>query len=198
VKKEGAAPHADAEHGHDAADNRSAFLRQLAEQGLWTIVVFLVLLFVLRRVAWGPMLEGLNKREETIQRALDEAQRAQDEARTLREQLQREMGQASDKVRALMDEARRDAQHTADEMVAKARGEIQSERDRLRRELDTARDQALQELWQHTANLATLISAKAIGRNISEEDHRRLVDEALAELPKAGANELRTTAAIRS
>jgi F-type H+-transporting ATPase subunit b len=136
-------------------------------------------------MAWKPLREGLQKREHGIQAAIDEAKRAREEAQRLREQWQREMDAANDKVRDILDLARRDAQHTTEEMVGKARGEIQAERDRLRREIETARDQAIQDLWNHTANLAALVSAKAIRRQLTPDDHRRLVEEALAELGKA-------------
>jgi F-type H+-transporting ATPase subunit b len=153
---------------------------------LWTIVVFLLLLFVLGRFAWKPMLEGLQKREDNIRSALDEAQRARDEAQRVREQLQAEMNQAAQKVRDMMDAARRDAERSTSEMVTKTRAEIQTERERLRREIDLAKDQALQQIWSQTAQLATLVSAKAIRRQLNEEDHRRLVDEAIAELRPTG------------
>jgi F-type H+-transporting ATPase subunit b len=96
------------------------------------------------------------------------------------------MEEAFAKIPAMMDEARRDAQHMAEEMRAKAQADIQADRERLRREIEMARDQALQQIWTQTAQLATAISSKAIRRNISEEDHRRLVDEALTELRQAG------------
>jgi len=96
------------------------------------------------------------------------------------------MNRAQEKVREVLDEARRDAQNLRDEMVAKAKSEIQTERERLRHEIEMARDQALQQLWNQTAQLATLISAKAIRRELNVEDHRRLVDEAIAELQEAG------------
>jgi F-type H+-transporting ATPase subunit b len=159
--------------------------------GLWTLMVFLILLFVLSRWAWKPMLEGLHKREETIRSAVEEARKAREDATRLRDQLQREVDRAHEKVRDILDEARRDAQHTTDQMVAKARDEIKTERDRLRREIEIARDQALQELWNSSAQLATLISAKAIRRQLALEDHRRLLDEALAELREAGSRRQR-------
>jgi F-type H+-transporting ATPase subunit b len=153
--------------------------------GFWTIVVFVVLLVVLKKYAWGPILEGLQKREQNIAAAIEEAEKARAEAERLREQFQAEMARAQEKVREILDEGRRDSQRVAEEMIAKARAEIQAERDRLRREIESARDQALQELWNQAAQLATLISAKAIRRQLSPEDHRRLVDEALAELERA-------------
>lgn len=154
--------------------------------GLWTLVVFGLLYFFLRKLVWTPMLSGLQKREDNIRSAVEEAQQARDEAQRLRDQLQREVDRAQEKVRDILDEGRKHAQQTTDEMIAKARTEIQAERDRLRREIEMARDQALQELWKQTAHLATMISAKAIRRQLTEEDHRRLVDEALTELQGAG------------
>jgi F-type H+-transporting ATPase subunit b len=91
-------------------------------------------------------------------------------------------------VRQLLDEGRRAAQRQHDEMMAQARAEIQGERDRLHREINMARDQALQQLWAQAADLATLVSSKAIRRHLTPDDHRRLVDEALAELRQTKRN----------
>jgi F-type H+-transporting ATPase subunit b len=150
--------------------------------GLYTVVVFVLLFLILRKAAWGPMLEGLQKREENILGALSEAQKAREEAKGIREQLQKELDNASQKVHGLLDEARKDASKLKDDMVADARKEIQTERDRLHREIGTAKDQALKDIWDQTAQLATLVSAKAIQRELGADDHRRLVDEALAEM----------------
>jgi F-type H+-transporting ATPase subunit b len=150
--------------------------------GIWTVVVFILLFLILRKLAWGPMLEGLHKREESIFGALNEAEKARAEAKTLREQFEKEMAKVGDKSRELMDEARRNAQKLQEEMLAKAKSEIGTERERLHREIDMARDQALKHIWDQTAQLATLVSAKAIKRDLGVEDHRRLIDEAVAEL----------------
>jgi F-type H+-transporting ATPase subunit b len=154
--------------------------------GLWTLVVFLLLLFILSKYAWGPMLAGLKKREENIRAAIDDAQKARDEAQQLRADLAKERAKIAEETRAAMDEARRAAQQLRDDLVAQAKTDIQTERDRLRREIESARDQALKQLWDQTAQLATLVSAKAIRRELTPGDHRRLVDEALADLRGAG------------
>jgi F-type H+-transporting ATPase subunit b len=156
--------------------------------GIWTMVVFLLLLFFLSRYAWKPMLEGLQRREKSIHDALADAERARTETQSLRDQLQQEVNHANEKVRDILDEGRRAAEQTTQDMIAKTRREIQDERERLRKEIGLARDQALQELWNQTAQLATLISAKAIRRSLSAEEHRLLVNEALNELRQAGEN----------
>jgi F-type H+-transporting ATPase subunit b len=159
---------------------------------IWTIIVFGALLFVLGRFAWKPMLEGLKGRENRIRGALDEAQGARDDAQRLREQLQAEMAKMNDKMREMMDEARREGQAQRDRMIAEAQAAGQAERERARREIQMETEQAKQELRDQTAQLATLVSAKVIGRSLNAEDHRGLVDEALAELPGAAAQ--KTTA----
>jgi F-type H+-transporting ATPase subunit b len=108
------------------------------------------------------------------------------------------MNKANEKVRDIMDEARRAAESTTQEMVAKARSEIQNERERLRREIETARDQALRELWNQTAQLAAAISTKVVRRQLSPDDHRRLVDDALAELTQAGDERQRQVVGVRA
>ena len=97
--------------------------------------------------------------------------------------------------RDIIQKAQTDAQRTADEILAKAKAEMQAERDRARRDLETAKDQALQELWPQTADLAAMVSTKVIRRTLTAEDHRRFVDEALADLRQAGDGQ-KTTASV--
>lgn len=153
--------------------------------GAWTVVVFFLLFFILRKAAWGPMLEGLQKREENIQAALVEAKEARSEAKRLKDELAAERDKAAAQVAEMIAEARRDTDAMRNEMLSKAKAEIQVERDRLLREFSTAKDQALQELFQKAADLATMISSKAVKRNLNVDDHRRLVDEAIADMSNA-------------
>jgi F-type H+-transporting ATPase subunit b len=167
-------------HKEDAAkDNVFAGVLDVA---IWTIVVFLILLFVLRRWAWRPMLEGLAKREQAIASAIEDAKAARQEAARLREEVQAERQKANDSIRQMFDKARQDATRLSEEFRAQAMADVQAERERLRREVEVARDQALHDIYTQGAHLATLISAKAVRRHLTEEDHRQLVDEALAEL----------------
>ena len=149
---------------------------------IWTLVVFLVLAFVLGRFAWRPMLQGLEQREHTIHSELEQAQKERQEAQALNERWKAEMAQAQEQVRQMLDEARRNGQHAAEELLNKAKIDGQAERERGWREIVLATDQALQQIAAQTANLAALVSSKAIRRQLTPEDHRQLVDEALAEL----------------
>jgi F-type H+-transporting ATPase subunit b len=180
---EGHSADKDKPHAKDSGEHKKddVFYGWL-DLSIWTIVVFLVLLFVLSKYAWKPMLQGLEQREHSIQSAMEEAKKAKEEAQTLRTQLAADAAKAQDKVREVIDQARRDAEKVSADLLAKAKIEIQGERDRFRRDVDTARDQAVKEIWGQAAHLATLISSKAIRRQLTPDDHRRLVDEAIAEL----------------
>jgi F-type H+-transporting ATPase subunit b len=191
----GLAPPARAEqHGEKAAakdhpeepGGPQIFTPVRIDLAIWTLVVFLLLLFVLTKYAWNPMLTALQKREENIRSALDEAQRAREEAHKLREDLSSERARIAEDRRSALEEGRRDGQQLRETLLSQAKSEIQSERDRLHREISSATDQALKKIWDQTAQLATLVSAKAIRRELSPDDHRRLVDEALADLRNAG------------
>jgi len=155
--------------------------------GVWSIIIFLALLFVLRKFAWKPMLEGLHKREENIRGALEQAERTRREAMDLQAKLDAQLREAGGRIAAMMEEARRDAQGLKEQMVAEAKTEIQHERERLKHELETTKAQALQEIWQQAVSLAALMSTKAVRRSLTADDHKRLLDESLAELKQAGA-----------
>ena len=154
--------------------------------GVWSIVIFLVLFFALTKFAWKPMVEGLNKREENIRGALEQAERTRKDAMELQSQLDAKMKAAGSEIAKMMDEGRRDAQALKEQMVAEAKAEIQHERDRLHREIETAKDQALQDIWQQSVALATALSSKTIRRNLTAEDHQRLLDETIADLKTSG------------
>ena len=182
--KEGDKPEQHPQQEHKEHADESFFGRAL-DLGIWTVVVFLVLLFVLKKYAWKPMLEGLDKREREIHAAVEESRKAREEAQALHQQLEAERIKGAEQVRAMLDEARRDAERLRDQRKAEAEAEIQAERDRLRRELATARDQVLKETLDTTAQLATMVAAKAIRRQLTADIQRDLVDEALGDMKRA-------------
>jgi F-type H+-transporting ATPase subunit b len=140
---------------------------------------------VLSQTAWPKITEGLAKREAAIIGARDEAVRVRAEAEETRTKLQKEFADAQDKIRAMLDEARRDADALrATEREAGVK-EAQAERERAKREIETAKDTALDEIYRTAVDLATNLSARTLGRQMTADDHRKLLDESLAELKKS-------------
>jgi F-type H+-transporting ATPase subunit b len=152
---------------------------------IWTFVVFLLLLAILWRFAWGPILAGLEKREHRIAEHIAAAEKSHEDAKLLLAQYEKKLASSADEVRAIIDEARRDAEHTQQEILAKARADAQTERDRALREIETAKDQALKELGERTANLAVDLAGKIVGARLNTGDHKRLIEEALTRFPNS-------------
>jgi F-type H+-transporting ATPase subunit b len=184
---EAGAAHAEpahAEHGDKGPFDEAP--HKILDLAIWTILVFLVLLVVLGRFAWKPMLAGLQQREENIRGALAEAQAAREEAQAIRADLQRQLAAANEQVRQILEEGRRAAQQLREAEMAKTMAEIQAERERLHREIEMQTNQAIQRIWSQAADLATLVASKALGGAITENGHRQLIERALADIRASG------------
>jgi F-type H+-transporting ATPase subunit b len=177
---------ADAGHGGEKGGLDFTGLKRW-DLGIYTLIVFGLLLFIVVKFAWPHIKEGLDKREANIRSALDQAKQDQAAATALLAAARKEVDDGAAKVKAMIDEARRDADALrVTEREAGAR-DAAAERERARREIDAAKDAALKDIYEQAVKLAALMSEKALRRNVSAEDHRRLLDESIAEL-KGGSN----------
>ncbi|WP_406693742.1 F0F1 ATP synthase subunit B [Singulisphaera sp. Ch08] len=175
--------HAPSGHAGEATPN---ILEPQPSMAIWTVVVFLGLLFVLGKFAWKPLLLALHQREEHLEHVLLDTERARNEAEKLLAEHRRQVAEAEASARALIEEARTQARTTAEEIIQKARAEAELEQKRARHEIETARDQALSEIWTKTADLAVSVAGKVLAKDLSGDDHRRLVASAMSELPVVG------------
>jgi F-type H+-transporting ATPase subunit b len=178
----GGETHQAAGHHEEGGANPNILEPQLP-LAIWTVAVFLGLLFVLGKFAWKPLLAALHAREEHLEHVLLETERARNESERLLAEHGRRLAAAEDQVRALIDEARGNARAAGDEIVKKAQAEAESSKVRAEKDIASARDQALSEIWSKTADLAVSVAGKVLGKTLSEDDHRRLIDSAVGELP---------------
>ncbi len=180
-----AASHATGGHQEGKADP----LEWRKDLSFWTLIVFLFLFGVLWKFAWGPIAEGLDKREHGIAEQIAAAHRANEEAKGLLGQYEAKLAAAQGEVRAIVEEARRDAEHTQQEILAKANAEAQASRERAKREIETATAQALKELAQRSANLAVELAGKIVSVQLKPGDHARLIEDAVARFPEMKPSE---------
>lgn len=150
---------------------------------IYTFVVFLVLLAILWKFAWGPIASSLEAREKHIHNEIAAAERANAEAKRLLGEHEKKMAEVQTEVRAIIDEARRDAQHTQQEIMKQAQAEAQATRERAVREIEQAKDHALQELFHRAADVATEVAARIVRRTLNPQDHRDLVAQVIKDLP---------------
>jgi F-type H+-transporting ATPase subunit b len=173
--EEGAA----AEHATAGEPNPLAVDPDLA---IWTAVVFLVLLAVLGKFAWPPIVEALEQRERRIADQIAAAEAKHEEAKQILAQHEARLASAADEVRALLEEARRDAEHTKAQIVAEARQAAQTEHDRALRDVQQATDVAMKQLAETSAVLAVQLASKVVQEEISPAQQDRLVREAVGRL----------------
>ncbi len=187
-----AGTHAEATPGAGAHENSAEDSNPLKPEptlAIWTLVVFVGLMLVLGRFAWKPLLSALHQREHHLQHVLEETERARNESEGLLAEHRRQMARAADEVRAILEKGRQDAQATAERLIKQAQDEAEAARQRAQRDIVSARDQALAEIWQKAADTAVLVAGRVLATELSVDDHRRLLDAAIRELPAvAGAN----------
>ena len=149
---------------------------------IWTIVFFAIVLFVLKKYAFGPLQRTIDARREQIRASLDEADRARTEARTLVEEHRKLIGQAKSESEEILSEARR----LADSQRERVRQETEEDRTRrleeTRRQIEQATAQALGQIRDEVGKLSLAAAEKITRKSLTGADQQRLIDEALAEI----------------
>ncbi len=169
---------------HAAASDEGNFLEAQPTLAVWTLVVFLGLMFILGKYAWKPLLEALHRREQHLEHVLLETERARNDSEGLLAEHRRLMAKAAEDVRNILDKGRHEAQAAADRIVKEAQSEAEAVRDRAQRDIASARDAALAEIWEKTADIAVSVAGRVLEKQLSADDHRRLLDHAISALPE--------------
>lgn len=153
---------------------------------VWTAVVFLVVLAILYKAAWGPISEGLRNRENEISGQIVEAQRKHEDARQLLADYEKKLAAAQDEVRGMIEQGRRDAEKVGQQLMDKAREEAGIERQRAVQQIEAATLAALKELADRSATLAVELAGKIVGAQLKAADHSRLIEQAVTEFTRTG------------
>lgn len=148
----------------------------------WTIAVFLVLLFLLRRYAWGPLLAALDERQAGIRKSLDDADRARKELEQVQQESEAIVGKARGEADGIVSEARADAARLREDLRSQAQQEAQAILQNAERQIQQERDRALQQIRQEAVDVSLMIASKLIRRNLTEADNAALIDEALKQV----------------
>jgi F-type H+-transporting ATPase subunit b len=149
---------------------------------VWTLVAFAICFYVLKRYAFGPVQKVIDDRRDRIRESIEEADRAREEARSLLEEHRKLIGQAKSDAEGILAEARKIAESQRERM----RNEIEEDRQRrleeTARQIDQATQQALGEIRREVASLSLIAAEKITRKSLTSADQQRLIDEALAEI----------------
>lgn len=151
---------------------------------IWTIVVFLGLVMLLKKFAWGAILEQAAAREQRIQSALDEASKRNAEAAALLEQHRAQLAEGRRQAQEIVNEGKTAGERVRKEIEDKARVEGQALIERAKREIEREKDAALGEIRKESVDLALAVAAKLMHEKLDAEKDRKLVVGYLDELAK--------------
>jgi len=149
---------------------------------IWTIATFLILLVLLAKFAWRPLLEALEKRQESIRQSLDDARQARQELERLQAESQRILAQARTEAEAIVARTRDDANRLREELRQKAQQEAGGILRNAEKQIELETARALQQIRQEAVDLSVAIASKLLQRNVTREDNERLIDETFKQL----------------
>jgi F-type H+-transporting ATPase subunit b len=152
---------------------------------LWSFAVFVLLMLLLTKFAWKPIMEGLDKREQGIADTIAATQRANEEAKQMLASYERRLAEASDEVRGMLEEARRDAEATKQAIVTEARRAADDEQARAKREIGLATDDALSKIAERAGELAVDVAGKFLREKLSADDQQKLIRDSVASIRSA-------------
>jgi len=185
------APH-DAHGGHHnesdlSHDNGGAKLKDpdefKSDLAIYTFAVFVLLLLILGKFAWGPIVAGLDKREKSIADKIEEAKNAAEEAKLQLQRHEAQLAGASEEVRQLLDKGRRDADAVRQQILDEAEKAAQAEKNRALREIALAKNEALTQLAEKSVDTAVDLAGRIVRRQLTAADHAELIQQALERFP---------------
>jgi F-type H+-transporting ATPase subunit b len=149
---------------------------------VWTIVCFGLTFLILKRYAFGAIQKAIDERRERIRRSLEEAEKARTEARKLLEEHRALIGQARGQAEDILSDARK----VADSMARRMKDETEADRQRrleeTRRQIEAETQRALQQIRAEVAELTLVATTKVTGKVLEDDDHKRLVEDAIRDL----------------
>lgn len=149
---------------------------------IWAAVNFILLVAILAKVLWKPVIQMLDDRRKEVESNLSQAEQARAEVQQLREDYNRQLSQSQREAQEMIDKATRAAAGQREEILATARGEAEELLERARTTISQERDQAITELRQEVAMLTVMAAERLLRRSMSDSDHHHLAEEIVAEL----------------
>jgi len=153
-----------------------------------TLVVFVTLVIVLGKSAWGPILEGLKKREDKIRGDIANAEAARAKAEATLKELTAKLADADRAARETIAKAVTDAEAAAATIRARSQAEQEEIKEKAIKEIETAKNTAVREVYDQAAVLATTVAEKILRRNLNADDQRDLVARSLEQLQNVSKN----------
>ena len=149
---------------------------------IWTIIVFLVLLFLLMKFAWKPLLAMLEKREDNIRQSLLDAEKARDELVNVKEDTEKLLNEARTESQAIVAAGKKNAERMKDEIVKKAKSQSDALLVDAKNQIEIEKDRAIADVKAEVVNLSMEIAQKLIKKNLTKEDNLKLINDSISSI----------------
>ena len=149
---------------------------------IWTLIAFLITLFVLKRWAFGPIQRTIDERRERIRQSIEEAEKARSEARRLLEEHRALIGQAKSQAEEILADARKVGESMAQRVKAETEADRARRLEETKRQIEAETQRALGLIRAEVAELTLIATQKVTGKVLEDADHRRLIEDAVKDL----------------
>ncbi len=155
---------------------------------LWTILTFLVLLGLLAKFAWKPLLAMLDRREEIIRQSLDDAEKAKQELQRLQQESKEILSKARVEAQSILAKTRSEAEKLKGEIRQQAKAQADSILRDAEKQIQVETKKALAVIKNEIVDLSLLVASKLIKRNLSKEDNQSLIEESLKQVESSSVS----------
>ena len=148
----------------------------------WTVITFVILLFILKKVAWKPILTALDQREAAIRESLEKAEKAKEEAQKVLEENQSNIAKAEEESKKIIEQSRAYSEKLKAQMLEESKQQAQKIIDDATAEIDRKRDSAFNELKSQVAEIAVKAAEKILKENLNKETNKKIVNNYISEI----------------
>jgi F-type H+-transporting ATPase subunit b len=149
---------------------------------IWTVIAFGITLYILRKLAFPRIADALDKRRRAIEESIEAAERTRSEADEILSEYRARLSEAREQAEDIVARARKAGDRVESESKEQAKQEREETLERARREIESETQRALNEIRREVADLTVMATERVTRKSLDDDDHRRLVDEALSDL----------------
>ncbi len=149
---------------------------------IWTIITFLVLLWLLAKFAWHPLLRALDERQEMIRKSLDDANQARQELERLQLESAQIIAEARAQAQAIVTKSRADAETVREDLKRKAKDEADALVRGAQHQIQLEIARAVEQIRYEVVDLSLAVASKLIKRNLTQEDNDAIIRDSLAQI----------------
>jgi len=151
---------------------------------IWTVVTFLILLIILKKVAWKPILSALDQREKDIKDSLEKAEKAKDDAQRILDENQANLAKAEEESKKIIEQSRSYAENLKEQMLKESKEQSKKIIEDAAEEIDRKKDSAFEELKDEVAKIAVTAAEKIMKQNLDADKNKHIVDSYLKDVMK--------------